>query len=150
MTIFERVMADMTASQKAGAKDKLAALRLIVNSLKNEAKDLRQPDLTDEQAVKVLQREVKKRREAIEAFQAGGRSELAAQEQLELGLISPYLPEQLDEAGIGQLIDQVIKEQVLQTPYDFGRLMGVVMKALAGRADGQLVRQLVQKKIDSQ
>ena len=148
MSIFDRIMSDVTASQKAGQADKLAALRLIVNSLKNQAKELKKDSLSDDEAIKVLQKEAKKRREAISAYDKGGRPELAAKEKQELEWLEPYLPQQMSDADLQKLIETVVSEQKLSAPYELGPLMGAVMKKAAGQADGQRVKGLLQKFVE--
>ena len=145
MTIIERISGDIVTSQKAGETDKLAALRFILNALQSRAKELRQSGLDDLEALKVLQKEVKKRREALAAFETGGRTDLAAKEQAEISLIEPYLPVPLTDEQIAALIAKAVTAAGLTPPYDFGRLMGLVMKEVGGQADGNRVRERLQE-----
>lgn len=149
MSIVQNVATDITASQKAGDHRTLAALRLLRNALNTKAKDVRVAELTDEEAMKVLQSEAKKRRDSITAYQQGGRNDLVEAEQFELDLLAKYLPAQLTAEELQILIQTVVKEQQLVAPYDFGRLMGAVVKQAAGRADGQSIKQAVQKFIQT-
>jgi len=147
MSLFQRLNADIVTSQKGGQKENLAALRLVRNALLNRAKDLKLAELTDEEAITVLGKEAKKRRESITAFKQGNRQDLANQEAFELAIIEQYLPAQMTDEEIEQLISQEITAQGLSAPYDFGRLMGVAVKKVAGRADGQRVKTIVEQLI---
>jgi uncharacterized protein YqeY len=147
MSLIEQITADMIAAQKAGQAPKLAALRYLRAGLLARAKDLRQETLDDTETQAVIQKEIKKHRDSITAFTAGNRPELAAAEQAELDIISAYMPPSLTESEIEQIIETVIAAQNLTPPYDFGRLMGPVMKEIGSRADGNLVKSLIQKKI---
>ncbi len=147
MSLVEQITTDMIAAQKAGQAPKLAALRYLRAGLLARAKDLLQEPLEDTEAQAVIQKEIKKHRDSITAYTAGNRPELAAVEQAELDFISVYLPPSLTEAEIDDIIQKIISAQNLTPPYDFGRLMGPVMKEIGARADGNLVKALIQKKI---
>ena len=145
MSIYSQVQHDAVAAQKAGDSAKLEALRFLRSTLMARAKDLRLvEDLSDDESMAVISKEIKKRRDAITAFTQGGRPELAAKEQAEAELLQRYLPQQLTEREITAIIEEIIAETGLTPPYDFGRLMGTVMKKVANRADGTKVRELVQ------
>ncbi len=145
MSIYSQVQQDVVAAQKAGDPVRLEALRFLRSALMARAKDLRLvEDLSDAESMAVISKEIKKRRDAITAFTQGGRPELAAKEQAEADLLQTYMPPQLAEAAINQLITEAVAEAGMTPPYDFGRLMGVVMKKIANRADGTTVRELLQ------
>ena len=145
MSIYSQVQQDVVAAQKAGDPVRLEALRFLRSALMARAKDLRLvEDLSDAESMAVISKEIKKRRDAITAFTQGGRSELAAKEQAEADLLQTYMPPQLAETAINQLITEAVAEAGMTPPYDFGRLMGVVMKKIANRADGTTVRELLQ------
>ncbi|MFH0873731.1 MAG: GatB/YqeY domain-containing protein [Candidatus Komeilibacteria bacterium] len=145
MSIYSQVQQDVVAAQKSGEAVRLEALRFLRSALMSRAKDLRLlEDLSDEESLAVISKEIKKRRDAIVAFTQGGRPELAAKEQSEAELLQQYLPPQLTDSEINAIIAQAITAAGLTPPYDFGRLMGVVMKQVANRADGAKVRELVQ------
>jgi uncharacterized protein YqeY len=147
MTLVQKIEQDLIESQRAKQQSKTAVLRLVKNALKNVAIEKRVDitKLTDEQAIAVLRSEVKKRKESIEAFTKGGRLELAQREQDELTLIESYLPALMATDEIKKIVSEVIAEQQLQAPYQFGSLMGVVVKKIAGRADGVAVKEVVQQ-----
>jgi uncharacterized protein YqeY len=117
-------------------------LRMAQNSVYAiEKKDRR--ELSDDEVVAVLTREVKTRRESVEAFRKGGRDELAAKEEAEIGVLQGYLPEQLDDAAIQALVDEAIGATGAQSARDLGKVMGWLSPRTRGRADGKRVSELV-------
>jgi uncharacterized protein YqeY len=106
-----------------------------------EKKDRR--ELSDDEVVAVLTREVKTRRESVEAFRKGGRDDLAAKEAAEIAVLQGYLPEQLDDAAIQALVDEAIAATGAQSARDLGKVMGWLSPRTRGRADGKRVSELV-------
>jgi uncharacterized protein YqeY len=121
-------------------------LSLILASLRSAEKELQRP-LSDDEELQVLQRERKKRMEAIEAFEEGGRPEQAAREALELDVLEEFMPEPLSEEELEEIIDDVIAEVGATSLRDLGRVMADVMPQVSGRADGSVVSQLVREKL---
>ena len=141
MSILEKVQEDVRTAMKSGERDRVAALRLVVDALQQDAK------LGDGDEVAVLQRERKKRLEAADAFRDGGRDEQAAAEQTEAELIEAYLPEQLSDDELAELVDAAISETGATERKQMGQVMSAVMPKVAGRADGKRVSQAVQEKL---
>ncbi len=112
--------------------------------MKNAEIDRRRP-LTDAEAIEVIQREVKRRREAIEAFERGGRVDLVAKEQLEMAILLGYLPAPLEESDLRRIVAEVTAETSAASERDFGRVMGQVMRRVAGRAEGRTVERIVRE-----
>ena len=106
-----------------------------------EKKERRQ--LTDDEVVGVLTREVKTRRESVEAFRAGGREDLAAKEEAEIAILSAFLPAQLTDDEIRALVDEAIEQTGASSARDLGRVMGALSPRTRGRADGRRVSELV-------
>jgi uncharacterized protein YqeY len=104
-------------------------------------------DLTDDEVVQVLRREVKMRRESIEAYTAGGRPDSAEKEKAEIDVIAAYLPEQLGDAEIEAMVRSAIEEAGATSPRDMGRVMSLVMARTRGRADGKQVSALVAREL---
>ncbi|HLA16408.1 MAG TPA: GatB/YqeY domain-containing protein [Candidatus Limnocylindrales bacterium] len=142
MTLRERLQADIAASMKAGDALTRDTLRMVSSAAYNAEKAQRQP-LTDEQFSAVLVREVKTRRESVEAFRAGGREDLAAREEAEIAILSAYLPEQLSDDAIAALVAEAIETTGAGGPKDMGTVMGWLSPRTRGRADGRRVAQLV-------
>ncbi len=128
---------------KAREKDRAAALRLIVDSLQQDAK------LGKGDEVAVLQRERKKRVEAAEAYEGAGRAEQAAAERFEAELIDGYLPRQLSDEELAELVDAAVAETGATERKQMGQVMSALMPKLGGRADGKRVSAAVQQKLGS-
>jgi uncharacterized protein YqeY len=122
------------------------ALSLILASLRSAEKELQRP-LHDDEELQVLQRERKRRVEAVDAFRAGGRPEQAEAEQRELAVLQEFMPEPLSEEELEEIVDDVIAEVGATSMRDLGRVMADVMPQVAGRADGSVVSQLVREKL---
>ena len=141
MSILEQVQEDVRNAMKAGEREKVGALRLVVDALQQDQK------LGDGDETAVLQKERKKRLEAAEAFRDAGRSEQADAEQSEAELIEVYLPEQLSEGELGELVDAAIAETGADEVSQMGQVMSAVMPKVSGRADGKRVSQVVREKL---
>ena len=148
MAISQQVEADLKAALKARDQLATSALRLIRAALKNKAKDLRR-ELQEQEEIQVLSSLAKQRRDSIAQYQQGGREDLARKEQAELEIIQRYLPQQLDQAGIEKVLDEIFAELNPAGPKDMGRGMKAAMARLQGRADGKLVNQLVRQRLSS-
>lgn len=141
MNIIEKLESDAIAALKEGQKEKLETLRLIKAALKNE-KIAKGADLGEEDVMAVLRRQMKQLKEAREEFVKGGRADLVEKADKEMRVIEEYLPQELEEEEIIKVIEQKIEES---GEANLGKLMGLVMKELKGRANGEKVRELVEK-----
>jgi uncharacterized protein YqeY len=146
MSLIARMEEEVKAATLARDPDRRDALRLLLSSLRSAEKELQRP-LSDEEELQVLQRERKRRVEAAEAFRKGGREEQAAAEDLELSILEEYMPEQLSEDELEEIVDDAIAENGATSMRDFGRVMADVMPQVSGRADGSVVSQLVKEKL---
>src|SRR3954453_21993922 len=140
-TILERVQADTRDAMKAGDRGRVGALRMIASSLQQEAKEGKGDE------VAALRRERKRRLEAATAFREGGGDERAAAEEAEAELIGGYLPAELSDEELGQLVDSAISEAGVLEPKDMGKVMGIVMPKVDGRVDGQRVSAAVRERL---
>jgi uncharacterized protein YqeY len=131
VTVTEQVRTDITTAMKAGQRDRVGALRLVLSELQKAAKD----GGTDELAV--LRRERKRRLEAAAQFRDGGRPELAEQEESEATMIEVYLPAELDDAELDAIVAGAIAETGATSPADMGQVMKAAMARAGGRADGK-------------
>jgi uncharacterized protein len=143
MSVLEQVQADVRTAMKAGEKDRAAALRLVVDSLQKDAK------LGDGDEVAVLQRERKKRLEAVDAYEQAGRTEQAAAESLEAELIEGYRPEQLSDEELGELVEAAVEETGAEEQRQMGQVMSALMPKVGGRADGKRVSAAVREALGS-
>jgi len=144
MTTEERLQEDMKLALKAGKKDELSAIRLMRAQLKDAKIEIGE-DLTEDQVAGILQKAAKKRKESIDMYLDGNRQDLADKEAFELTVIKRYLPEEMSEDSILEIIRNEITSLNLNSDKDIGRLMGAVMPKLKGKADGNLVQQLARK-----
>ncbi len=143
MSVTDTVRQDLTAAMKAGEKDRVGTLRLVLSELQKDAKE----GTGDELAV--LRRERKRRLEAAGAFRDGGRPELADAEESEAVLISGYLPAELSDEQLQGIVAGAIAETGASSPKDMGQVMKATMTAVDGRADGKRVAALVQEALRS-
>ncbi len=134
MSLKQTITDDMKAAMKAGEKDRLKVVRLLLADIKRVEVDTRK-ELDDAAILSVIEKAVKQRRDSIEQFTSGGREDLADIEKAELEIISAYLPEQLSEAELDELIDAVIAETGAESIRDMGKVMGGIKAKAAGRAD---------------
>jgi uncharacterized protein YqeY len=131
--IADRIRADVTTAMKAGERERVAALRLVLSELQKAAKE------GDADEVAVLRRERKRRREAETAYREAGRDELAAGEAFEATTIEAYLPAELSGAELDELVRAAVQATGASSPRDMGRVIKHVMEAAGGRADGRTV-----------
>ena len=142
MSLTEQLQADMKTAMRDGDAHRRDTLRLAIAAAQNAAKEKLEP-LTEEEALAVLTKQVKTRRESIKAYQDAGRDDLAEKEQAEIDVLAPYLPEQLGEDEVRALVVEAIGATGASSPKDMGRVMGALMPKVKGRADGKLVSSLV-------
>jgi len=148
VTIAEQLTEDMKSSMKAQDADRTGVLRLLRGSLKNEEIKVGH-GLSDDEALKVLQREAKQRRDSVEAYQAAGRTDLAEREEAELTVIKSYLPEVMSEDELAKVVDEVVAEIGATDAKQMGAVIGAVLKRVGARADGGAVSKLVREKLAS-
>ena len=139
---------ELKTAMKAKDKATLTGLRNIIGKLKAKRID-KGEDLTDQECIQILQSSVKQLKDSIEQYEKGGRDDLAKVEAFELKLIEKYLPKQLSEEEIRISVQKTIKSTGAKSMQDMGRVMGSVMKNLAGAVDGKVVQKIVQEKLSS-
>jgi uncharacterized protein len=144
--LTDDVQQSMFQAMKARRADEVAALRLALSALKSAAIDARK-ELSDEEAVAVLQREARKRREAEQAYRDAGRTERAEREAFERSVLERFLPARLEPAELARLVDEAVAATGASGPKELGKVMGRVMPAVKGRADGDEVRRLVLERL---
>ncbi|HYV16132.1 MAG TPA: GatB/YqeY domain-containing protein [Conexibacter sp.] len=144
MTVVDQLKSDLTTAMKAGEKERVGALRLILSELQKDAKEGNGDELA------VLRRERKRRLDAATQFRDGGRTELATQEEGEAELIASYLPAELSDADLDAIVADAVAETGASSPKDMGQVMKAAMARVAGRADGKRVSARVQGALQSQ
>ena len=146
MAIIERIQADAKAAAKAQDRERLSALRLLVDALNKETREAR-GDLDEQREIAVLKRERKRRGEAAEAYRKGGRDDLAASEEAEAAVIESYLPAEISDEELEALVADALSETGAASQKEMGKVMSAVMAKAAGRADGRRVSELVRSKL---
>ena len=146
MSLVDQINSDSTAAMKAGEADKLSVLRLAKTALMNKKIELGH-DLSDDEAIAVLAKEAKQRRDSEAEFRAANRPELADKEAAEAQMLVTYLPAQMDESAVAQLVDAAIAETGAAGAADMGKVMGALMPKTRGKADGALVSRLVKERL---
>jgi uncharacterized protein YqeY len=134
MALKDRITEDMKAAMRAGEKDRLGTIRLILAAIKQREVDERIV-LEDPQVFAVLEKMVKQRKESITQFESGGRADLVAKERAELAIVQAYLPSQLSDAELDALIAEAVASTGAASIKDMGKVMGVVKAKAQGRAD---------------
>jgi uncharacterized protein YqeY len=141
MTILEQVQADTREAMKAGERERVGALRMVTNALQQEAK------AGSDDEVAVLRRERKRRLEAAEAYRGGGNEDRAQDEESEARIIESYMPAELSDSELEAIVSAGIEESGASEMKDMGKVMGVVMSRVDGRADGGRVSQAVRARL---
>jgi hypothetical protein len=145
-SIKDKITEDMKKALVAGDKVKLSVTRLLKSEIRYKEIE-KDSQVSDEEVISVLSSSIKRHKDSIEQFENGGREDLAASEKAELEIIWQYMPKQLDEEELSQIVDSAIKETGVLSPSDLGRVMKIVMPKVKGRADGTKVRDLVSSKL---
>ena len=150
MLLKDRLVEDMKAAMKAKEEGKvrLSVIRMVRAAIKN-AEIEKKTELTDDQVIEVLAREVKLRRDAIEEFSKAERLDKVRELEEEVAILMEYLPQQLTEEEIREMAKEIIAETGAQGPKDLGKVMGVILPKIKGRADGKLVNQIVRELLNS-
>ena len=144
MSLQEKLINDMKQAMKSGEKFRLSTLRLLFSALKNEA-IAKRAELTNEEVITIVQREVKQRKNAIEEFKKGNRDDLVKQAEEEVAILEVYLPQQISDEELEALVRQVITEQNVSSLKEMGKVMGKLMPQVKGKADGNRVQNTVKK-----
>jgi uncharacterized protein len=138
VSLRDRIQTDITAAMRGGDSLRRDVLRMAANAAYNVEKRNQRP-LTEEEFLAVLTREVKTRRESVEAYTTGGRGDLAAKEQAEIAILSEYLPQALTEQEIDALVEEAVAATGATNARDLGKVMGWLAPRTRGRADGKVV-----------
>ena len=146
MTLKDRITEDMKTAMRAGEKERLATIRLIVAAVKQREVDERIA-LDDSQVLAAIEKMIKQRKEAIVQFEAGGRADLVAKETAEIAILQAYLPAQMSDAEIDALIAEAIASTGAASIKDMGKVMGAVKAKAQGRADMGAVSARIKQKL---
>lgn len=144
MKLEEQIKNDLKEALKAGNVETRDVLRVLTSDIKNEAIKT-QRELEDKDVAAVIKRGIKSRKDSIEQFISGGRADLAEKEKAEVAILEKYMPEQMDEREVEDVVKKVVEKMDPASAKNFGLVMKEVMKEIDGRADGALVSQAVKK-----
>lgn len=141
MSLKSQLSEDMKAAMRAGEKIRLSTIRLLNAEIKNAEID-KGEELSDDEVIGLVQRQIKRRREASEQYRKGGREELALKEEAEAAILEEYLPAQLSDDELSAIIREAVSQMGATSKKEMGKVMGVVMPKVKGRADGTRVSRL--------
>ncbi len=144
MSLLERLNDDMKQAMRNKEKDKLTVIRMIKASIQNEAIKLG-AELTEEQELTILSREVKQRKDSLHEFEKAGREDLVEKVRTELQFVELYMPKQLTEEEVSNIVLETIAETGANSKADMGKVMAAIMPKVKGKADGAIVNKLVQQ-----
>ncbi len=144
MTLTEKLIKDQQEATKAKDRFRLSVIRLLRAELQNSAIAKKGP-LDLEEELTILSREVKRRQEALSDYERSGREDLLEDLKKEIAILRTYLPEQLSEAELEKLVHDAVTESGVKTRQEMGKVMGLLMPQIKGKADGGIVRQMVEK-----
>jgi len=144
VSLREQVTKDMATALKAGEKDKLSTLRMLLSAVKYKEVDAKH-QLSDEEVIAVISTLLKQRQDSVEQFRKGGREDLVEKESKEIEFLRAYLPPQLSEEEVRDIIKKAAAETGAAGQKDMGKLMKVVMPQVKGKADGKLVNDIVKE-----
>lgn len=151
MSLKEKILSDLKDALKAGDNFKASTLRMVLSAFQSKEIEKRgkgkEQILSDEEAIEVLLKEAKKRKEAAENFQKGSRGDLADKETKELGIVKDYLPEQLSDAEVEAAVIKAIENSGAKTVKDFGRAMAEALKGLKGKTDAPKISEMIKKRL---
>lgn len=145
--ILKKITEDTKAAMKAGKKDELAVLRMLSSEAKNKRIEAKVDEITDDQMLEVLGSAKKRRIEAADTYDKGGRAELAEKERAEIEVIERYLPAQLSDEELEKVVTDAIAKTGASSPKDMGKVIGMVMGQVKGQADGSRVSAMVKGKL---
>jgi uncharacterized protein YqeY len=146
--MYDKIQQDLKQAQLSKEEMKVSTLRMLMSELKY-AQIKKSEDLTDEDIIGVVQKELKKRQESIEAFEKAGRSEMAENEKKEVEILKVYLPPQLSDEELSKIVIDAIAQTGASTPSDMGKVIGVVMQKVGQSASGSQVSSIVKSKLAS-
>lgn len=147
MSLAQQLTQDMKTALKSGDKERLSVIRMVLASIKKTEIDKRGP-LNDEETLQVILREVKQRQDSLSEYEKAGRDDLANKERFELEVLQTYLPEQLSEEEVREIVLETIQAVGASSKADMGKVMGAVLPKVKGKTDGKLVSKLVQEALN--
>lgn len=146
MNLKEKFTVDLKESLKAKDEIRVSTIRFLMSAIHNIEIE-KGKELTDEDIVTIIQKQVKQRKESIEGFEKGNRLDLVGKEKQEMGILQEYLPEQISSSELEKIVDKAIKDTSSSSIVDMGKVMGALSNQLRGKADLGMVSKLVKEKL---
>ncbi|MFY4774877.1 GatB/YqeY domain-containing protein [Metabacillus sp. RGM 3146] len=143
MSLLERLNQDMKQAMKNKDKEKLSVIRMVKASLQNEAIKQNKNELSEEEELTVLSRELKQRKDSLQEFENADRSDLVDKVQAEIVIVNEYMPEQLSEEEVLDIVKETISETGATSKAEMGKVMAAIMPKVKGKADGSMINKLV-------
>lgn len=148
MSLLEKLNEDMKQAMKNRDKETLGVIRMIKASIQNESIKLGKDTLSEDEDLTILSREVKQRKDSLQEFKSAGRDDLVKKIETEISIVQRYMPEQLSEAELSEIIQQTIQEVNATTKKDMGKVMSAVIPKVKGKADGTQIKDIVLKHLN--
>ncbi|SEQ17611.1 hypothetical protein SAMN05216232_1787 [Virgibacillus subterraneus] len=148
MTILEQLNQDMKQAMKKKDKDTLGVVRMVKASLQNESIKLGNKELSEDEELTVLSKELKQRKDSLQEFKSVGRDDLVKKLEIEINILQEYMPEQISEDELEALVQSTIQEVNATSKKDMGKVMSAIMPKVKGQADGAQINRLVQKNLN--
>src|SRR5699024_4337694 len=145
---LEQLNEDMKQAMRSKDKDRLGVIRMVKASLQNEAIHLGVQNLSEEDELSILSRELKQRNDSLIEFRNAGRDDLSEKLETEIEILHEYMPKQLSDEELGDMIQTTINDLQVSSKKEFGKVMGAIMPKIKGKADGSKVQQLVKEYLD--
>ncbi|OCL25220.1 glutamyl-tRNA amidotransferase [Orenia metallireducens] len=146
MSLQERLLEDMKTAMKSKDKERLSVIRMARAAIKDKEINERK-DLTDEEVIEVLAKLVKQNKDSITEYEKAGQEDKVKDLENEIAILQDYLPKQLSEEELVEIVEEVIAETKAESMRDMGKVMGVIMPKVTGRADGNVISQLVKERL---
>ncbi|UJL44880.1 GatB/YqeY domain-containing protein [Virgibacillus sp. NKC19-16] len=147
MTLLEQLNQDMKQAMKEKDKEKLSVIRMIKASLQNELINLGKDNLSEDEELTILSRELKQRKDSLQEFKTAGRDDLVEKLDTEVNILQEYMPKQLTDEELEAVVQQAIQEVNATSKKDMGKVMSAIMPKVKGKADGTQINKLVQKQL---
>lgn len=147
MSLTIRLSEDMKQAMKDKDKETLSVIRMVRASLQNELIKLGKDELTEDEELTILSRELKQRKDSLQEFEAAGRDDLVEKTKKEIAILEPYMPAQISIDELKSLINETIQEIGASSMKDMGKVMGAIMPKVKGKADGSQINKLVQESL---
>ncbi|MFD1781244.1 GatB/YqeY domain-containing protein [Fredinandcohnia salidurans] len=145
MSLLERLNNDMKTAMKNKDKDRLSVIRMVKAALQNEGIKLGSSELSEDAELTVLTRELKQRKDSLREFSNAGREDLVNKIQTEIEILEVYLPKQLSEEELVEIVKETVQEVNASSKAEMGKVMAAIMPKVKGKADGSLINKLVQQ-----